>query len=934
MTLKPLLFPHGHFQRVAVLCVILFFHKRTDFRIDHNFIPEKFQESDIITLIYTHTHIYIYIYGSIMLSHSGRSNLQIKLINDARKLLEKVKSQDAANLSLDSSFSSYDSDDKLTRKKEPLSPSKFNDIVIVKKSGPTSVSSASNQQDALIVMEKGESLVGNLNLSYSRSERGYEYVSDIDDSEEEDDDDKYCNGSTTKHDFKSSSRCSSNSTIPGLAVASCSSSRRSALDSQSMDDREEKDQEEVADDNDDHHYGHNDQDVCEDSNEEDNDDDAIEDDNDAKRTLMKGEGRDLDMEKADPKTELDCNDNDGIPDDQSNDSKDTISDISNTDNVLLLSSAKKLIATYNTKSSQSSVETQSSNRNTKNGKMEIIAADQTQAPEYSSLGLDENYVVKETKDDTVEDSTCRNVDRTTVQLSLSSTETCNSKDSLEDEKLQGTLSVMNIRNDAGESNEEKYNNASDYFDVSNAKDSSLPNTKKKVAPTVGSLVEHDGENVPKSSSSSVKIVRKTKRATLKFVDRSFDKDKSQIEALREENKRLQEDNKSLQEEMNLFDEKLACLELSLGLIESVEKAASGFNRHVGAIELNRSKSFSSRDSGACCPDEKSSKPSLVDIHHSSSIEQDGKNANDDKSFLSATSRQTSHSSSHSQGSGSYLSAESTTQTISTSKSKDCTKSNSMSRVNSKSSVTEPCNTKEEHKDTALSDEIIMLRDNNEKMLYAIKALSKAIMTQTRKHYHYKKKFGFTKKQVIDDNLKISQLSAEKDEVTSNFYKTRAQFLEEQDKREELSLSVQHLAKIMNDLRRKLKSEEEIKVKILDRIDEHSTSGASLPLSIATSGSQRMNSIKEIDATTRDSLDEILSPRSQKSFNISIGTNEGTTNTDNENSVGNLSMELEIIKLKSKLERRDTRIASLQRKLNAVKDYLKTVEEGKNKDVDV
>lgn len=865
-----------------------------------------------------------------MLSHSGRSNLQIKLINDARKLLEKVKSQDAANLSLDSSFSSYDSDHKITRKKEPLSPSKFKDIVIVKKSGPTSVSSASNQQDALIVMDKCESLAGNLNLSYSRSERGYEYISDIDDSEEEEEEeDKYCNGST-KHEFKSSSRCSSNSTIPGLAAVSCSSSRRSAQDSQSMDDKEEKDQEEEEDDDDD---GHNDLDVCKDSDEEDNYDYASEDENDTKRTLMKGEGRDLDMDIVDPKTELDCNDNDGISDDQSNDLRDTISDISNTDNVLL-SSAKKLIATYNTKSSQSSVETQSSNPNTKDGKMEIITADQTQLPEYSSLGLDEDHVVKETKDDTVEDSNCRNVDRTTVQLSLSSNEICNNKHSLEDDKVQGTLSIMNIRNDAGESNEEKYIKASDYFDVSNAEDSSSPNTKKKVAPAVGSLVEHGGENIPKSSSSSVKIVRKTKRATLKFVDRSFDKDKSQIEHLREENKRLQEDNESLQEEMNLFDEKLACLELSLGLIESVEKAASGFNRHVGAIELNRSKSFSSRHSGACFPDEKSSKPSLVDVHRSSSTEQDGKNTNDDKSFLSATSRQTSHSSIHSQGSGSYLSAESTTQTISRSRSKDSTESNSMSRVNSKSSVTEPCDTKGEHKDTALSDEIIMLRDNNEKMLYAIKALSKAIMTQTRKHYHYKKKFGFTKKQVIDDNLKISQLSAEKDELTSNFYKTRAQFLEEQDKREELSLSVQHLAKIMNDLRRKLKSEEEIKVKILDRIDEHSTSGASLPLSIATSGSQRMHSIKEIDATTRDSLDEILSPQSQKSFNISIGTNEGTTNTDNENSVGNLSMELEIIKLKSKLERRDTRVASLQRKLNAVKDYLKTVEEGKNKAVDV
>jgi hypothetical protein len=46
------------------------------------------------------------------------------------------------------------------------------------------------------------------------------------------------------------------------------------------------------------------------------------------------------------------------------------------------------------------------------------------------------------------------------------------------------------------------------------------------------------------------------------------------------------------------------------------------------------------------------------------------------------------------------------------------------------------------------------------------------------------------------------------------------------------------------------------------------------------------------------------------------------------------MELEIIKLKSKLDRRDNRIASLQKKLNSVKDYLKRVEDENNKDADV
>ena len=62
----------------------------------------------------------------------------------------------------------------------------------------------------------------------------------------------------------------------------------------------------------------------------------------------------------------------------------------------------------------------------------------------------------------------------------------------------------------------------------------------------------------------------------------------------------------------------------------------------------------------------------------------------------------------------------------------------------------------------------MLRENNENMLYAIKALSKATTIQTRKHYHYKKKFGHTRKNLVEGNIKLSQLEVEKEEVTSDY----------------------------------------------------------------------------------------------------------------------------------------------------------------------
>jgi hypothetical protein len=818
-----------------------------------------------------------------MLSHSGRSNLQLKLINDARKLLEKVKAQDNTNLSLDSSFSSFDSDYRsaTTRtKKGPPSPSKFKDIVIVKKSEPTS-SSPSNQQDRL--MEKCDSNA-NLNLSYSRSERGDEYVSDIDDS-----DDEYCNDA--KHGFVKASQCSSNSTVPGLAAASCSSSRRSFQDSQSFDkDRGDDDDDDdvdavvVCDDEDDDEHHDHDGDVCEEHD-------------DTKRNMMVMEGSVKEVDAVDLKKETDSNKNVSISGDESDYSRDSNSEFFNT------------------------VDTQSCGRTT-HGILENLGSD-GKVLECSSNEIGEDSISTEAKDDNVEDFNRRNDDKV---VQPSSTETSN-EDSMEENKKPAALSLANTRNGNCDSKESRSSDCHNSVSLQSY-DRCSPYAENKMNTVIGTL---------NKSSSSVQIVRKNKRATINIVEKNLDKDKTQIQALREENQRLKEDNESLQEEMNLFDEKLACLELSLGLIESVEKAASEFNSHGGDMNLNRSNSYSSRNSDVCHQKEKPIKPVIAEIRHSRSVEEDSKNINDNKSFLSATSCQTSHSI-HSQGSGSFLSAESRTMTISRSKSQDSNNSNSTSSGKVGASVSGSCETPSSnpggHQDVAVSEEIIMLRENNEKMLYAIKALSKAIITQTRKHYHYKQKFGFTKKQVIDDNLKISQLSAEKDEVTSNFYKTRAQFLEEQDKREELSLSVQHLAKIMNDLRRKLKSEEEIKSKILERIDEHSTSGASMPLSIATSGSRRMGSSREIDATTRDSLDEILSPRSQNSFHISIGTNEDTSNIDCDKSVGNLSMELEIIKLKSKLDRRDNRIASLQKKLNSVKDYLKRVEDENNKDADV
>jgi len=95
-----------------------------------------------------------------MLSQSARTNLQVKLINDARKLLEKVQSQDANAASMDVSFDSFHSD-PIVQNPEPASLSKFNDIMFIQKS------QSEQQQD------DDESIsIGNLSYSPQHSERG------------------------------------------------------------------------------------------------------------------------------------------------------------------------------------------------------------------------------------------------------------------------------------------------------------------------------------------------------------------------------------------------------------------------------------------------------------------------------------------------------------------------------------------------------------------------------------------------------------------------------------------------------------------------------------------------------------------------------------------------------------------------------------------
>ena len=219
-------------------------------------------------------------------------------------------------------------------------------------------------------------------------------------------------------------------------------------------------------------------------------------------------------------------------------------------------------------------------------------------------------------------------------------------------------------------------------------------------------------------------------------------------------------------------------------------------------------------------------------------------------------------------------------------------------------------------------ELEMLRDNNEKMLVAIKALSRATTIQTRKHYHYKKKLGFTKKDLHEGNKKISKLMVDNKEKELDFYEARANYLEEQDKREALSDAVQELAKKMNGLRKELNTKEETTQTILEQIDE---------TSFSSSSDRSMPSVTS-SSVSLDSLDMILSPVSENnSFLSPINENEphfvrANQETEKENletkeTPSILTLELEIARLKGKLDKKQNQIKRLRNNFKLVKEYL-------------
>jgi len=555
-------------------------------------------------------------------------------------------------------------------------------------------------------------------------------------------------------------------------------------------------------------------------------------------------------------------------------------------------------------------------------------------------------------------------------------------------------------------------------------------------------------------------------------EKQADDDKSQIETLKEQNQRLQKENQCLQYDMKTFDEKLACLEVTLGIIDIVETNRTEFDRQADCDEkgggvnqveeediipsisadqsvhsltsngshqsvsnfsrssrkstqpneerindddASRQSSNSRRSSGSqrstfsfrniisgrskmkkettkegVESDEKSYQSAISHVsfatqkststigsagsHYSAksrngtviepeapqlnsldvsvmsmSKEGDKENLNcDNRSYMSAVSQVSAASKKSVSSYGSASSTKISTSRDSNDNSVASGKNSGVlsprlvsageENVQNKSAakrddknevpVSRPPRTGSVSSKVSVSSvnsmssrerkELKMLRENNEKMLFAIKALSRATAIQTRKHCHYKKKFGCTKKSLEQGTEKISQLIVDKKHQLSEFYEARANYLEEQDKREELSDSVQTLAKKMNVLRRQLIAEEEIKVTILDHMDETIISSDSSQPSLSVSSASSQPSLCS-SSVSMDSLDLILFPISEQ-----VTPEEPTKlkeNRDMEKSQTVLMLELEITRLKRKLGKKQNQVQRLCTNFKLVQEYL-------------
>lgn len=383
------------------------------------------------------------------------------------------------------------------------------------------------------------------------------------------------------------------------------------------------------------------------------------------------------------------------------------------------------------------------------------------------------------------------------------------------------------------------------------------NEKSRLSPDLLSFLKEVNEPELQSNNDDGRLVEGPKGETnaiskgdSKHVDNSkkdeteIHDDNKSVAELHSENVKLMRENYQLHEEMDDFEYKLYCLEHSLGIIQDVEESSKN-------LHLARKDSDSTLES-----DLPNALPLGVTM---------GKEGDDNR--LSPITAMVADA----------ILAGTGVVDVLGSKTESGNQKSSLTLVS-----------------TSQEDELKVLRQNNAKMVTAIKALAQATIAQTRKHYLYKKRHHMTKQMVAEESVKANQLMIERDQLTNEFYETRTKFLKEQDIREELSNELKDLVKKNSKLRKDKQRHEKMRQKILERVE------------------------------SRDDDISVLSRLSQSScFPIlQTITEAGPAQAQkDEQSRRDKNLEKLIFKLISQLKKRDEKIKKLEKKLKITMQYL-------------
>jgi hypothetical protein len=336
----------------------------------------------------------------------------------------------------------------------------------------------------------------------------------------------------------------------------------------------------------------------------------------------------------------------------------------------------------------------------------------------------------------------------------------------------------------------------------------------------------------------------------KVTNKEIIADDISIEMLQLENMKLRTDNYHLNEEMNDFEYKLYCLEHTLGVLKDVETSSQNGKNEQRNIETNESINTTPK-----------SLPLGVTV------------LNQENNRLSPITAMVAEA------------------FIAGSGGNDALLNNNAVIASSGRDAPPPTPIT-----NAQEEELKLLRENNEKMVTAIKALAQSTIAQTRKHYLYKKRHTMTKQMVVEESEKSNQLMTEKEKITEEFHATRANFLKERDIREELSSEVQLLAKKNNGMKKDRKRDDEVRQRILERVE------------------------------SRDDTSSVLSRLSQSSCfpilqTITENRPANIPSTERPPIIRDKNLEKLILKLISQLKKRDGKIEKLEKKLKITMQYL-------------